>query len=192
MYNLIGNSIKFTDLGEIKISAIVKNPFIHITVSDTGVGISKDKQDIIFDAFEQADSSISRNYGGTGLGLAITKSLVELHGGAIRVNSENMKGANFIFSLPLYNKDTSNLKNRPHVSVQNLISEFYNEKEIIVKENGNNKSNNDIRILVVDDEPINIQIIYNILSVEKYDIVSAKSGEEALNLILGNEKFDII
>jgi signal transduction histidine kinase len=101
LHNLVGNAIKFTESGEVKISAAQRNGMVEIAVADTGIGISKDKQQDIFKSFEQVDASISREYGGTGLGLAITKSLVELHGGKIWVESEVGKGSTFIFTLPV-------------------------------------------------------------------------------------------
>lgn len=192
MYNLLGNAVKFTDSGEITIIADIKENSMHITVSDTGIGISKDKQQIIFNAFEQADSSVSRNYGGTGLGLAITKSLVELHGGKIEVNSEVSKGTSFIFTLPLSVNEFMDKSTNSKLTNQEIISEHYTDDDILTDGNNNTSINSTVRILVVDDEPINIQIIYNILSTEKYNITSVQSGKEALDLILGNEKFDLI
>ncbi len=101
LHNLVGNAIKFTESGEVRISAAQRNGMVEISVADTGIGISKDKQQDIFKSFEQVDASISREYGGTGLGLAITKSLVELHGGKIWVESEAAQGAVFTFTLPV-------------------------------------------------------------------------------------------
>jgi signal transduction histidine kinase len=87
MYNLVGNAIKFTESGLVTVSAERVDDMVEVTVADTGIGISPDKLTDIFKSFEQADASISREYGGTGLGLSITKQLVELHGGTIRVKS---------------------------------------------------------------------------------------------------------
>ncbi|MGB3144119.1 MAG: ATP-binding protein, partial [Maribacter sp.] len=101
LYNLIGNAIKFTDNGQIEVSTQLKAPYLIISVSDTGIGIAENKLERIFTAFEQADGSISRQYGGTGLGLAVTKELVELHGGKIQVKSTPGEGSIFSFSLPL-------------------------------------------------------------------------------------------
>jgi signal transduction histidine kinase len=192
MYNLLGNAIKFTESGEVIITADIIENSIHITVSDTGIGISKDKQQVIFNAFEQADNSVSRNYGGTGLGLAITKSLVELHGGKIEVNSEPSKGTSFIFTLPLSETKFMDKSANSKLPKQEIISEYYPEADILTEGNKNAPLNNNFRILVVDDEPINIQIIYNILSTEEYNLTSTQSGKQALDLILGNEKFDLI
>src|SRR5690606_15751816 len=87
LQNLVANAIKFTAAGSVTLQAKPINGMIAISVTDTGIGIGKDKLDLIFNEFEQADGSVGREYGGTGLGLSITKHLVELHGGKITVQS---------------------------------------------------------------------------------------------------------
>lgn len=87
LQNLVGNAIKFTDQGDIQISAQVKQNVVEVSVADSGIGIAYSDHERIFDAFEQSESGANRGYSGTGLGLAITKQLVELHGGSIRVES---------------------------------------------------------------------------------------------------------
>ncbi|MBP2029514.1 PAS domain S-box-containing protein [Methanohalophilus levihalophilus] len=101
LYNLLSNAIKFTPNGG-KIEVTVKSArnFIYISVSDTGIGISKDDMDKIFAPFTQIDSFTSRQYDGTGLGLALVKKYVEMHGGKIWVESEPEKGSTFTFSIP--------------------------------------------------------------------------------------------
>ena len=101
LFNIIGNSIKFTERGKVEVFAKEEQQQLKITISDTGIGIPPEKHEKIFESFEQADGSTSREYGGTGLGLAVTKQLVELHGGKIWVESEVDKGSNFSFTLPI-------------------------------------------------------------------------------------------
>jgi len=107
LLNLIGNAIKFTDTGgtvTVKAAMIKEDGQevrLRIEVKDTGIGISKEQQEIIFKPFTQADSSTTRKYGGSGLGLTICRRLVELMGGSIRVESESGKGSNFIVELPV-------------------------------------------------------------------------------------------
>ncbi len=101
LINLIGNGIKFTHEGSVTIRANRLDNAIQISVQDTGIGIPKEKQSIIFESFEQADGSIGRVYGGTGLGLSIVRSLVHLHGSEVTVESELGKGSTFSFYLPL-------------------------------------------------------------------------------------------
>lgn len=102
--NLLSNALKFTSEGFVKleIKTAEKNPnFIDITVTDSGIGIAKDKLDLVFEAFRQADGSTRRKYGGTGLGLSITRELIKLLGGQIVVESEPEKGSSFTVTLPI-------------------------------------------------------------------------------------------
>lgn len=103
-HNLVDNAIKFTEQGEIEISARVIQEWVEVRVADTGLGISPDMQERIFKAFEQVDEAEIHSHGGTGLGLSITKKLVELHGGNIAVESTVEKGSVFIFTLPRWDK----------------------------------------------------------------------------------------
>lgn len=101
LLNLISNSIKFTDRGdEIFVAVKDKGEFIEISVSDNGIGIEQKHLDMIFDRFKQVDKSISRNAEGTGIGLSLVKSIVELHGGSIYVESDYGKGSKFAFIIP--------------------------------------------------------------------------------------------
>ena len=99
--NLISNAIKFTDVGDIiTINLAEHENYLHISISDTGIGIKKNKQDIIFEEFGQVDKSLSRNHEGTGLGLPIVKSIVELHDGSISLESKYQEGSKFTIKLP--------------------------------------------------------------------------------------------
>lgn len=99
--NLCSNAVKFTEKGSVLLNLVAQGGEVIIEVKDTGIGISQDKIDVIFDKFVQADSSINRKYGGTGLGLSITKALTEAMQGRIEVKSEIGKGSSFIVRLPL-------------------------------------------------------------------------------------------
>ncbi|HAL44628.1 MAG: hypothetical protein A2Y12_13360 [Planctomycetes bacterium GWF2_42_9] len=104
LINLVSNAIKFTENGKIEFKAEPRisddKPFIEFTVSDTGIGIPADKHQTIFEAFTQADGSMTRKYGGTGLGLAVTKQLVKLLGGNISLSSAEGKGSTFTILIP--------------------------------------------------------------------------------------------
>src|SRR5262249_42288708 len=100
LLNLVGNAIKFTDAGEVRVSAKAIDGHFHVSVSDTGPGIPAEYQSRIFEQFQQVDSSNTRAKGGTGLGLAIPKQIVEMHGGRIWVESTLSKGATFHMELP--------------------------------------------------------------------------------------------
>jgi GAF domain-containing protein len=101
LLNLVGNAIKFTDAGEVAISAAAANGTFTLAVRDTGPGIPADAQTKIFEEFQQADQSITRTKGGTGLGLAISKRIVEMHGGRLWVESHVGLGSTFRFTLPV-------------------------------------------------------------------------------------------
>lgn len=101
LLNILGNAFKFTEEGEIAVECDYKKGIGIIRISDTGIGISKEKQKAIFSPFEQADNSTGRNYRGTGLGLSISKRLAELLGGNISVKSEIGRGSTFTIEFPL-------------------------------------------------------------------------------------------
>jgi signal transduction histidine kinase len=101
LINLVGNAIKFTDAGEVTIKAAANNGSFHVSVRDTGPGISTADQAKLFQEFQQADNAITRKKGGTGLGLAISKRIIEMHGGRIRVDSIVGQGSTFSFTLPV-------------------------------------------------------------------------------------------
>jgi signal transduction histidine kinase len=101
LINLVGNAIKFTDAGEVAIKAEANNSSFHVSVRDTGPGISAADQAKLFQEFQQADNAITKKKGGTGLGLAISKRIIEMHGGKIWVESKPGQGSTFTFTLPV-------------------------------------------------------------------------------------------
>ena len=112
LYNLLSNAIKFTpDKGRVDVYVHVReDDAVEVAVSDTGIGIKKEHQDLIFSEFRQVDESFARRYEGTGLGLALTRRLVELHGGRIWVESEEGKGSTFKFTIPRKSHKQRNTK----------------------------------------------------------------------------------
>ena len=206
LYNLIGNAIKFTESGTVEISAELvtgnaqspPNSQLAITVSDTGIGIAEDKLERIFESFEQADGSTAREYGGTGLGLTVAQQLVELHGGKIWVSSTVGVGTKFTFTLPVSEIQPEFSSRQPRLTEGDRIlitPELAPESSIInsqVLAKSEFRESERLKILVVDDEPINIHVIINSLSREKYEITQASNGLEALNLIQSGFKPDLI
>lgn len=200
-YNLIGNSLKFTESGKVEIDAKVKNDTLVISVSDSGIGISKEKQLDIFNSFQQADGSIERTYGGTGLGLSVTKKLVELHGGKIQVSSAPGDGARFNFDLPISKmhekkvvvENDSKLKTiqvtpttRKNSKDRRKSNQHQNDgiekrkgledrRETIISGNLNN-----IKALAVDDDPVNLKVIENNLENAGAQVVTVLSGHDSL------------
>ncbi|BDQ11409.1 ATP-binding protein [Sediminibacterium sp. TEGAF015] len=180
MFNLIGNAIKFTENGEIAVRAKLAGEWIEVAVSDTGIGIPKDKFKDIFNSFEQVEtSSDDRQYQGTGLGLSITKKLIELHGGTIMVSSEIGVGSTFTFTLPkgieTLSASTSEEREITRVKESDITEEEIIETEMLQEQI--------YTVLVIDDEPINLQVLSNHLKTNNYKVKTALSGEEALRLI---------
>jgi two-component system sensor histidine kinase ChiS len=190
LLNLIGNAIKFTNSGSIIISTEQNNEKeLTIIISDTGIGIPKEKFDSIFQSFEQVDASISREYGGTGLGLSITKTLIELHEGKIWVESEVGKGSKFFFTIPVTNEKAQVETNTNPPIVPLGVTPVYSEESFdnrVIDE-----SHRNIKILVVDDEPVNVQVLENHLSLADYSVLKAQNGDDAL-AILEKEEINLI
>ncbi len=177
LYNLVGNAIKFTDIGIIKISAkIVEENKLMISVYDTGIGIPEEKLERIFEAFEQADGSTARIYGGTGLGLAVTQQLLHLHDGRMTVESKVGVGSTFSFSLPISEEKISEQVINSKLSV--ISHQLTDNIEII-----NNDSQAEFSILIVDDEQVNRQVLINYLSLQNYFLHQVASGIEALEYL---------
>ena len=195
MYNLVGNAIKFTASGSVTVSAEVTDGMVEVTVADTGIGIAPDKSTDIFKSFTQADASVSRENGGTGLGLSITKQLVELHGGTIRVESELSKGSQFIFTLPISTAILSPAREQiePRLAISQEVTRVREDTAPLrIDLSQIASSTGEFMILVVDDEPINLQVVANHLSLQNYAIVQANNGMEALELIQNGLKPDLI
>ncbi|ETR74351.1 MAG: Hpt sensor hybrid histidine kinase [Candidatus Magnetoglobus multicellularis str. Araruama] len=172
LINLIGNAMKFTKTGEIKV--IVQQDQTHhvhgikFEVHDTGIGISKDQIDVIFEKFTQADHSIQRQFGGTGLGLSICKRLVGLMGGQIEVESEVSKGSIFSFTVPL----------KPG-------------HKMIESQEKLKKSVPCLNILLVDDVLINRQSAGLLLKHMGHKVLFAENGKQAIEILKSNT-FDLI
>lgn len=192
LHNLVGNAIKFTPSGTIEISAkvipvpdnelqIINNEQIEITVSDTGIGIPEDKFDRIFESFEQIEGSSSREYGGTGLGLAVTKKLVELHGGKISVESKQGEGSQFTFTLPISQGQVESTT-QTRVIRDSIPSELVNL--MTIPRSALSAADRKIfKVLIVDDDPVNRQVLINNLSLYNYQIAEASNGQEALAVL---------
>ncbi|MEO0895013.1 MAG: response regulator [Bacteroidota bacterium] len=191
LFNLMGNAIKFTEEGYIQLNAKLEDRIATISVTDTGIGIPDDRIEAIFQAFEQADGSTERRFAGTGLGLTISKNLVELHGGKMWVESEIGRGSTFYFSLPLSEEDVEVDQSfdmqtlTPLMEVNLPIAE---DMEKISLQN----TGGVVRILVVDDEPINHQVLTNHFEESGYVIFSALNGNEAMELLDEGIKFDLV
>ncbi|MCB0532942.1 MAG: response regulator [Lewinellaceae bacterium] len=194
LLNLVGNAIKFTDQGAVTVSATLhaktdEYPAVEIEVRDTGIGIAQENQEQIFEAFNQADGSVERQFGGTGLGLAISKNLIELQGGRIWLRSEPGQGAAFFFTLPAGQKNGAP-KPTPPPDPANIAPVIPVPEALQFEPQHYRKGS--IRILIVDDEPINHHVLRNHLEQEPYHITNAWNGEEALRYLETEPSFDLV
>ncbi|WP_289139577.1 ATP-binding protein [uncultured Brevibacillus sp.] len=186
LHNLLDNAIKFTDKGIVEISAVAVRDLIEVRVADTGIGIEKAMQERIFNAFEQEDASVTKNYGGTGLGLSITKKLVELHGGEIRVESSPGRGSVFIFTIPAAKKEDRAIRRITEQRLHRLPPKTHGAYPISIK------GVRDETILVVDDDFANLQAMINLLKLEGYSIVVVNRGRLALEELSKKTDFFLV
>lgn len=177
--NLISNAVKFTKNGSITIELSQRrrtatHVTIDISVIDTGIGIPLDKQAMIFDKFTQANSETTRQFGGTGLGLVITRSLLQLHGSDIHLESEEGKGSTFYFTLDL------EIGTELRTKVNEAHTELLNENTL-----------KGVKVLLVEDYPMNIKVATKFL--ERWQIVIdvAENGQIALDKY-EKGKYDVI
>ncbi|MCL2123217.1 MAG: ATP-binding protein [Desulfovibrionaceae bacterium] len=179
--NLLGNAIKFTDQGSVSVrcweepSDIPDTAIIHVSVTDTGIGMSQNVIDMLFQPFTQADASISRKFGGTGLGLAISKRIIELMEGEISAESEEGRGSTFSFfmKLPLAEQQHA-------VEDTSSLAAAFEHLDIRTR-----------RILVAEDNPINQFLLQEMLEPSGVHIVLANNGEEALEAVKA-QSFDLV
>lgn len=176
--NLLSNAVKFTNDGNVTFSVKVlaektSTAYLKFTVSDTGIGISKENINNIFNSFEQVESTQTRGYGGTGLGLSIVKKLVELKGGELDVQSELGKGSCFSFSK-WYKTVKDDQIGKPSVTIAKMANSLA-----------------DLSILVAEDNSINVFLIKKILTDWKVNATIVSNGAEALETLAENH-FDLI
>lgn len=188
LFNLIGNAIKYTEEGDITISAEddAEDPAkIKVFVSDTGIGIPPAELPYIFDQFHQSHFKNQHVIGGAGLGLSITKQLVELHEGEIFVESELNKGSTFSFTLLKSKGETPIDK---EVVGQIIPASLPKERPLLVstaKKNGSAAGTS--TILIADDEVVNLQVLVHQLTLEGHHVIYAVNGEEVLQLVQEND-----
>ncbi len=180
LLNLIGNAIKFTDHGEVKVALELvgeKADAVEVlfSVTDTGIGIESSKLSSIFEGFTQATNETTRKYGGTGLGLSIVKQLVELQGGRVHVKSAPGKGSSFIFVLEF---KRCNKKLNP-------------ELESAHEDNLANPLYEGLRILLVEDNTLNQVLAKKVLTDWKWNVDIAETGVSAVQKIRDND-FDLV
>jgi signal transduction histidine kinase/ActR/RegA family two-component response regulator len=193
LINLIGNALKFTHVGRIAITVGLDHStsdfdMLHFEVSDTGIGIPIEKQRAIFQPFEQADKSTTRQYGGTGLGLTICSRLITMMGGTIWVESTPGKGSTFHFTAQLARKLTGGAE----------ASKLYASAETAALSTNGDAPNHQpecdtggCKILIAEDNPVNQKLAQRLLSKMGYRVVVVPNGLAALEA-LQKEDFDLV
>ena len=171
LINLLGNAVKFTEKGEIelkveKLRMDDKNIALRFSVRDTGIGIPVEKQQYIFNAFTQENSSVSKRYGGTGLGLTISNNILKYMNSHLSLISELEKGSVFFFDIEIPYEE---------------ISELREDEDITIK-----------KVLVVDDNESNRIILQHMLAYRDIESTLAANGMEALQILMKGERFDVI
>jgi two-component system sensor histidine kinase ChiS len=209
LHNLIGNAIKFTPEGEIRVGAQRRSSNgaeqLTVTVADSGIGIKEEMQPHIFGAFEQGDGSLAREYGGTGLGLSVTRALVDLHGGDIGVDSAPGEGSTFHFTVPVAtSEDRKQYGDAAKGTVDTMLARLRGDGEMSNREMMMGEARDEapqeyaapagepVTVLIVDDDPVNLRVLRNHLSTRGYVVVQAESGPEALGLIGDGLKPDLV
>ena len=169
LLNLLGNAIKFTERGEVELSCQREGEHVHFRVRDTGIGIAADRLASIFEAFTQADASMSRRFGGTGLGTTIAKQLTELMGGRIWAESTPGVGSTFHVTLPLP----------------------VSQEQVAPQAEGASSQLPPLRMLVVDDVPQNTELVCLVMGRQGHQLTVAHDGREALARF-GEQAFDVV
>ncbi|RXZ80811.1 response regulator [Paenibacillaceae bacterium] len=192
LFNLMHNAVKYTIEGTITIHAAMKGDLAEITIEDTGIGMDENTQQRIFLPYEQGDSGITAMGGGLGIGLSICKQLVELHGGTISVQSEPGQGSVFTFSLhladyPAQMKETSPLSLLPVAASAETTSLFTGLDNLSDEITFHDRP----RVMVVDDDNVNLQVIINMLPGDQYEIVTVTNATHALEM-LDDREWDLV
>jgi len=195
LFNLVGNAIKFTESGEIKIRVFQTSSDgdrlgIRFNVSDTGIGLTPDQQKTVFGRFAQADSSTTRKFGGTGLGLAICKDIVEALGGSIGVNSSHGKGSTFWFDVPCKTGLVDNVDERLLISAP--VSQMAKKgPQAGLQMDASFEDSIGLRILLAEDNPVNQLIAVETLKSAGHDVDVVSNGVEALQAVT-DQPYDIV
>ncbi|MDR3640488.1 MAG: ATP-binding protein [Humidesulfovibrio sp.] len=196
LFNLVGNSIKYTQHGWVALSAVVRGGFVEVAVADSGIGIAPEEQQNIFESYSQLAAIDSGATGGAGLGLAITKRLVELHGGVLRVESEPGRGSVFSFTLPVYEVARSaafahplaeSCEDGPPSSIPVGLS-----VELTDGADPEGEAGQRYQVLVVDDEPVILHVVASCLRGAGLTFKTARSGPAALELLAAGDNPGVI
>ena len=192
--NLLSNAFKFTDTGSVSLA--VHHPdaasgyspadFVAVSVTDTGIGMTPDQQKVVFEAFQQADGSTSRQYGGTGLGLAITREMSHRLGGQVVLQSEHGKGSTFTIYLPL--KKQADVVETPKAAPLSAPKKAAHvpqqpSKAVSIPDDRDAFQGSDRILLIVEDDPRFAQVVFDYAHKKSFKCLIASDGETALELL---------
>jgi signal transduction histidine kinase/DNA-binding response OmpR family regulator/CHASE3 domain sensor protein len=193
--NLLSNALKFTTVGSVQLElrkAADHQGYVEFAVTDTGIGIPKDKQGLVFDAFQQADGSTKRKFGGTGLGLSISRELARLLGGEISLTSEPGKGSEFVVTVPLSKKDIKpapvktsvpDEEKKPELLVNEVQSNYV--VPVIpegIEDDRNNVNTGDKTVLIIEDDTAFAKALLNFTRKQGYKGIVAVRGDHGIEL----------
>ncbi|PWK14492.1 signal transduction histidine kinase [Tumebacillus permanentifrigoris] len=199
--NLLANAIKFTEEGSVQLDIRVagSSPLkdvgtvLAFSVTDTGIGIAHEKQEVIFEAFRQADGTTSRKYGGTGLGLSISREIANLLGGQLEVISVEGKGSTFTLYLPTEHLPAQSVVNVPlgtaHAA---LFAEDEVSEVAVAQEVGAECPLDGKKVLLVDDDMRNIFALTTALEAQQMKVIFAETGREGVEMLLENPDVDLV
>ncbi|MEJ8305580.1 hybrid sensor histidine kinase/response regulator [Saccharibacillus sacchari] len=184
LYNLLGNAVKYTERGEIRISAYADGDQVRVEVADTGIGIERERWPDIFRRFERTDEALGME--GTGLGLSITRQLVELGGGRIWLDSTPGEGTTFFFTLPVSSSapEASQTGILAFAEESNSNTQVPDTPGLAVADAG--------RVLIVNDDPVNRRVLLNLLATAGYEVEAVSGAAEALALIEEKSGFELV
>ncbi|MGF1719296.1 response regulator [Vibrio kyushuensis] len=195
LYNLLNNAIKYTDDGEVNLLiSNNENKTVTFSIIDSGIGITESEHSTIFDPFVQIDGSITRIHNGSGLGLAIAFQLVKLMDGKLSLKSKVGEGSCFTFTLPLFDPELEHHKSAvvEHLTRSSLGDDGYPRQNNAPYNAGlplcqmNNSNTDGFKVVVVDDEVSNLQVLNNQLTYAGYEVTSFSDGTEAINYLKEN------
>lgn len=174
LYNLLNNALKFTSEGIIKFGYYVEMPYLVFFVKDTGIGLTNDEQEIIFEKFRQLEDYGTRRFGGSGIGLSLSRGIVENLNGEIWVDSEKDKGSTFYFSIPYQTLDETKKEKEINTS-ETAVYEWPNKT-----------------ILIVEDSMISYQLLTKFLGKSKVNFLHAEDGAKAVKICKTTDRIDLI
>ncbi|GAB6928142.1 ATP-binding protein [Paenibacillus sp. JCM 10914] len=194
LYNLLGNSVKFTEQGTIEVQAApTADGFVQVSVKDTGIGIARERLTDIFQSYDQIGYTSDREYSGMGIGLSITRKLVELGGGTIWAESTLGIGSIFHFTLPQSAAVPPLKSGFDEQEGSTLVAVTAEDWRPAAKGiEATEPTGTGATVLLVDDDPVNLHVLRSLLALENYRLITVDNGQEALKYIRSGQGIDLV